>query len=63
MTSGVETTGMILTSHQTHSAQSNATFTIKIVLPCCSRSANQIRTERCLEVTALSWLSNVSWAV
>ena len=64
MTSGFEITRTILTSCQALSVHHFSTVPqSQITLPCRSRSANQTSTECCLEVTALTRLSNVSWAV
>ena len=52
MMPGVEITGMIVTSCQTHSVQFIAMFTTTIVSPCRSHNANHISTECCPLVTA-----------
>ena len=62
--SGFEITSMILTSCQTHSVQfSSNVLQPQCILPCHFRCANQASTECCLQFTALTQLSNVSWAV
>ena len=61
---GFEMTSTILTPCQTDSVRlKSIVLCSQIVVPCCSRSANQTCTACCLEVIALVRLSTVSWAV